>query len=120
MPLRPIFRPVRVVGVRVPLLEAVLPVSSTFIVSAPVPTTVNGPWMLSRMPALGVGGGMLPTLTVLTPPPVLTVVTVPGVTLVRLMTSLLYSPPLIVAEAAKIWPLMEMILPAWELAGDFS
>ncbi len=53
-----------------PVLAIVLPTSSTFSVSLPLPLTVSGPWTLPRTPLLGSGGGMLPIFTVLTPPPV--------------------------------------------------
>ena len=43
MPLAPIAKPVNVVAVSVPVLLPVLPVSSTFSVSAPLPVTVNAP-----------------------------------------------------------------------------
>ena len=74
MPLAPMPRPVNVVDVSVPVLPLVLPVSSTFNVSVPLPIKVRMPWILSTMPPST--GSRLPTLIVLLPVPVLTIVLV--------------------------------------------
>ena len=67
-------RPFTVVEVSVPVLPVVLPVSSTFNVSVPLPWIINAPWMLSTIPPSV--GSRLPTLIVLAPAPVLTMVLV--------------------------------------------
>ena len=74
MPLAPIPRPVNVVDVSMPVLSLVLPVSSTFNVSVPLPIKVRMPLMLSTMPPST--GSRLPMLMVLLPLSVLTIVLV--------------------------------------------
>ena len=67
---------------RVPVFAAVLPVSSTFNTSLPLPATVNAPWILFTTPPTP--GARLPTLITVVPaalftlagPPVLTTFTV--------------------------------------------
>ena len=62
------------VDVSMPVLSLVLPVSSTFNVSVPLPIKVRMPLMLSTMPPST--GSRLPMLMVLLPLSVLTIVLV--------------------------------------------
>jgi len=59
IPLAPMPNPVKLSGSRVPVLDAVLPVSSTCSVSWPLPTSVSAPWIASSTPPLD--GAKLPT-----------------------------------------------------------